>query len=160
MKEKELFIKQTIEYAEILKKINEEFQMIKREVVELFEENLTNSELKKIDILEFYLHIRLKEYKKMMTEKECELTVKYYKDLIQIQDEIWRWMKCQYWDTMRVKRKVIKGIFSDIRVENYTMPPDDADEEFVYKLTKLGRETEELGRICHEFKPWAFMTER
>ncbi|GLV41140.1 hypothetical protein CBL_04664 [Carabus blaptoides fortunei] len=159
MKEKELVMKQTIEYAEIRKKINDEFQMIKKEVVQLFEENLGNSDMKKIDILEFYLHTKLKNYKEMITETECELTVKYYKDLIRIQDGIWRWMKSQYWDTMLVKRKVIKGIFSEIRVENYTMPPEDGTAESNYKLAILGRETEELGRICHEFQPWAFLTE-
>lgn len=138
----------------------DEFLALKKEVVMLLNQNIHGPELEKIDITEFYLHTKLKEHKEQLCEKECEWTVKYYKELIRSQTELWACMKKKFWDSQEIKRSTINGILCNFYVENYGMVPLDPKFQFTYNYVTMFREFEEMLRDGDLFSPWVPKTVR
>lgn len=141
-------------YAKEKKAIMDDFLVLKREVVSLLNANLEGPELEKIDILEFYLHVKLKEHRERVAESEAQWTIKYYNELIRAQAELWNCMKEKFWHTQLVKRSVIKGIFSNFEVENYGLIEEEPEAINQLKYIWMFREFEEMLKAGDLFQPW------
>lgn len=137
----------------IREKLFEAFHKIQVEERKLLEENLSGPELERIDILEFYLHHKMRQHKEKMTDFECEWVRRYTQQMIEAQDKVWHWIKNTRWDTVTIHRIKLYAIGANVFIDNYIMLPPRDDAQRLEKIL-LQRRIEELLRKKDSLLPW------
>lgn len=130
------------------------FQIVKKQVIKLLEANIFGPELEKIDLLEFFLHKKMREHKENMTDFECEWYRRWCKQTIEAQDKITSFLKKKYWDPMIIRRTKLRGIFANFEVENYVVFPGNEMAEYQYQKNLRWRRIEQMVRIHDALLCW------
>ena len=151
--ENELFDKEFLANKNLIEKIDFEFENLKKEMNQMLEINEKLDPGKKLDISQFCLNIEEQKSKNDQIERKCA-DIKFNSEyLIGEYERAWLWLKRNCWDKCVYKKRILKGCYSKIAVENYPILSDKISKRIQENFHKM-EIIQNTGTICYFDKFW------
>lgn len=106
-------------YQEVRDTIIRDLDDLRREIAKLLDNNETCSDEEKLPIHEFNLDSNHVENMIRKAEKDRQEETGKMQEFITSQNEISEWIRKSCWDQMSVKSTKVRGIFTNLFIENY-----------------------------------------
>lgn len=132
-----------------------EFKCIQQDIQELLTKNLEGPENERIPIQEFNLETDYAQEQRQRSKIECKRTKLYLERLIEVQDQVAKWCKINFYDKMSVQGKALWAIFDNFAVQNYVLLKDHGNnnQELISRIEEQ-RHMEELMAKYDRFQPY------
>uniref|UniRef100_A0A1B6DY27 Cilia- and flagella-associated protein 43 n=1 Tax=Clastoptera arizonana TaxID=38151 RepID=A0A1B6DY27_9HEMI len=153
-KQQELLDMERKAAAPELQLIKNEFSLLQRELVQLLNKNENAPPEQKLDILEFDLDEKNRNFLLNEAATERDNLRRLLEAEIKDCDRLFEVIKSNTWDKMKVKGRCIKAMLDDFKVENFPLLPVDPKFEEELKLVMERRKlVKEMSKEDH-FEPW------
>lgn len=146
-------IKELQRYSSVLKNIRQDFHNIREKLQTCLNANALEPPDAKLPIEIFNIDVDGTEALIEMTRKKCQIEHEELLEFCREQEKIISWIKTNTWDLMEVKSTKLRGIFSNICIENYPLRFNNGIGDLLEKII-FERKKECSVSSIDIFLPW------